>query len=115
MMRRGDNIPTVAEYAHWNEEAEAMWYAENRYDMEHADEELDIEDDWRDYEEPDPDIEMQFATKAEAEEFMERPQDWGYDPESLTMTEVLGVWYVDGYTKELHQKYVEINRRARFN
>lgn len=35
-------IPPVSDYAHWNEEAEAVWYAENRYDMEHADE---IDDD----------------------------------------------------------------------
>ena len=26
-------IPSVSDYAHWNEDAEAMWYAENRYDM----------------------------------------------------------------------------------
>ena len=43
-MRHGDNIPTVAEYAHWNEEAEAVWYAENRYDMEHADEIIEDDD-----------------------------------------------------------------------
>jgi len=36
--RRGDNIPTVADYAHYGEEAEAVWYAENKYDMEHSDE-----------------------------------------------------------------------------
>lgn len=40
-MRRGDNIPSVSEYAHWNEDAEYMWYQENRYDMMYADEELD--------------------------------------------------------------------------
>lgn len=26
-------IPPVSDYAHWNEEAEAVWWAENRYDM----------------------------------------------------------------------------------
>jgi len=41
--RRGDDIPPVSAYAHYNEEAQAVWYAENRYDMEHADE--IIEDD----------------------------------------------------------------------
>ena len=40
-MRRGDNIPTVADYAHYGEEAAAVWYAENKYDMEHADEILE--------------------------------------------------------------------------
>ncbi len=44
-MKRGDNIPTVADYAHWNEEAETVWYAENRYDMEHWDEEMDGPED----------------------------------------------------------------------
>jgi hypothetical protein len=43
--RRGDNIPTVADYAHYGEEAEAIWYAENKYDMEHADELLSDQDD----------------------------------------------------------------------
>jgi hypothetical protein len=48
VVRRGDNIPDVSAYAHYNEEAQAIWYAENRYDMEHADEIL--EDEWeRDY------------------------------------------------------------------
>lgn len=37
-IRRGDNIPDVRAYAHYNEEAQAIWYAENRYDMEHPDE-----------------------------------------------------------------------------
>lgn len=27
------DIPPVSDYSHWNEEAESMWYAENRYDM----------------------------------------------------------------------------------
>lgn len=43
--RRGDDIPTVAEYSHWNEEAEAIWYLENKYDMEHADEIIENDDD----------------------------------------------------------------------
>lgn len=48
--RRGDNIPPVSDYAHWNEDAELMWYQENKYDMEHADEIVEedydgIEDD----------------------------------------------------------------------
>ena len=39
--RRGDNIPPVSDYAHWNEDAEAVWYEENKYDMMHADEIMD--------------------------------------------------------------------------
>lgn len=52
--RRGDNIPDVSEYSHWNEEAQAVWYAENRYDMEHADEPLDDDEDF-DYLDEDED------------------------------------------------------------
>jgi hypothetical protein len=115
-MRRGDNIPPVSDYAHWNEEAYSMWYAENRYDMEHADEE--IEDDWddepRNYYEPDPDIEFEFNTKEEAEAFMDRPQDWGYpEPHSLSMSSSANKWYVEGFSKELGDKAVEINKKRR--
>lgn len=42
--RRGDDIPPVSDYSHWNEEAQAMWYAENKYDMEHADEIIEDDD-----------------------------------------------------------------------
>jgi len=52
--RRGDNIPPVSDYAHWNEEAEAVWYSENKYDMEHADEIIEDEEDSNFY---DPDEE----------------------------------------------------------
>jgi len=49
--RRGDDIPSISAYAHHNEDAQAIWYLENRYDMEHADE--IIEDDDDDLEEDD--------------------------------------------------------------
>lgn len=26
-------IPPISDYAHWNEDAEYMWYQENKYDM----------------------------------------------------------------------------------
>jgi len=45
--RRGDNIPPVSDYAGWNEDAQRVWFEENRYDMEHADEPIDDDyDDW---------------------------------------------------------------------
>jgi hypothetical protein len=46
--RRGDNIPPISDYAHWNEDAKRVWYEENRYDMEHADEPMDDDgdEDW---------------------------------------------------------------------
>jgi len=44
MARRGDNIPPVSDYAHWNEDAQLMHYLENRYDMEHADEYIEDDD-----------------------------------------------------------------------
>jgi len=117
--RRGDNIPDVSEYAHWNEEAYSMWYAENRYDMEHADE--IIEDDWddqdRNYYEPEPDIEMEFDTEEEAQAFFDRPQDWGYSipvhSMSMRYYEYKNKWEVEGFTKELGEKAVEINRKRR--
>lgn len=33
MTTRG--IPPVSDYAHWNEDAERVWYEENKYDMAH--------------------------------------------------------------------------------
>lgn len=57
MARRGDFIPSPSDYAHWNEDAQAMWYMENKYDMEHADEWVedpdDFEDDWDEDEDDD--------------------------------------------------------------
>lgn len=39
--RRGDDIPPVSDYAHWGEDAQTVWYEENKYDMMHADEIMD--------------------------------------------------------------------------
>lgn len=97
--RRGDNIPTVADYAHWNEDAQRVWYEENRYDMEHADEILEDDDNVRDYE-PDP-FEDSFATYEEAKAFWDAlpdtptyaPSEWG------------GKWYVEHYDKEAHRRH----------
>ena len=98
--RRGDDIPPVSAYAHWNEEAEAMWYAENRYDMEHADE--IIEDDDRDYE-PDP-FQDTFATEAEARAFAKK-----VDADDKDIGEWAGEWYVEHYNKRAHQR--QLRRR----
>lgn len=65
MTRRGDNIPDISEYSHWNEDAYYMWYQENKYDMEHADE--IIEDDEPIYEDDEPDFYEAFDTEAEAQ------------------------------------------------
>ncbi len=43
---RHEGIPPISDYAHWNEEAETVWYLENRYDMEYPPE--DDPDDWYD-------------------------------------------------------------------
>lgn len=32
----GRGIPSVSDYAHWNEDAHLMWYQENKYDMENG-------------------------------------------------------------------------------
>lgn len=29
------DIPPISDYAHWNEDAERVWYEENKYDMMH--------------------------------------------------------------------------------
>jgi len=42
---RGDDIPPVSDYAHWNEDAALMHYEENKYDMMYAGELLDDFDD----------------------------------------------------------------------
>lgn len=54
---RGDDIPTVEDYSHWNEDAEYMWYSENKYDMEHAGEVLDDFED-EDYDRAEYEAEM---------------------------------------------------------
>jgi len=46
-------IPSVADYAHWGEEAEQVWYAENRYDMENPPENEPEDDGWLDLEDDD--------------------------------------------------------------
>ena len=40
-MMRHRGIPSIADYSHWNEDAELMWYQENRYDMEYGYDEFD--------------------------------------------------------------------------
>lgn len=30
-----NGIPSVSDYSHWNEDAQRIWYEENKYDMEH--------------------------------------------------------------------------------
>jgi len=42
MSNRG--IPPISDYSHWNEDAEYMWYMENKYDMENPPE-PDYDDD----------------------------------------------------------------------
>lgn len=31
------DIPPISDYAHWNEDAQRVWYEENKYDMAHQD------------------------------------------------------------------------------
>lgn len=98
--RRGDNIPPISAYAHWNEDAELMWYQENRYDMEYADEIIEDEDDRYEYE-PDP-LVREFERKEDAEEFFAIVEDG-------TMFEwPKGRWNVEYYhlkDKEAAEKY----------
>jgi hypothetical protein len=41
---RNERIPSVESYSHWNEDAHAMWYMENKYDMDHGDEYIEDDD-----------------------------------------------------------------------
>lgn len=97
-MRRGDNIPPISDYAHWNEDAEYMWYSENRYDMEHWDEE--IEDDRDDRYDPDP-FQDTFATEAEARAFIARNH---IDERRDTLSEWRGEWIVEHYDEKAHRQ-----------
>lgn len=38
-----NGIPPISDYAHWNEDAERIWYEENKYDMLHP----EVFDDYR--------------------------------------------------------------------
>lgn len=99
--RRGDDIPDVSAYAHWNEEAEAMWYAENRYDMEHADEIIEEDDDGRRDYEPDP-FEASFFTEADARAFIAR---WQIDKRRDTLSKYGDEWYVEHYDEKADKSY----------
>jgi len=50
-------IPPVSDYAHWGEDAHAIWYLENRYDMENGYEEVEDDPDagWDDWDDEDED------------------------------------------------------------
>jgi len=78
----GDGIPSVSDYAHWGEEAEAVWYAENRYDMDHWDEPTyeDDMDDWYEDETEDPTLFADdFNVFEEQQVFLDNEGD--FDPE----------------------------------
>jgi hypothetical protein len=100
--RRGDNIPPVSAYAHWNEDAERVWYEENRYDMEHADEIVEDDDDRR-YDEPDP-FEEAFETYDEAVAWMTK-HDMKPNSDGVNLSDWGGKWYVEHYDKEAHEKH----------
>lgn len=100
--RRGDNIPTVEEYSHWNEDAERVWYEENRYDMEHADEEFDDEVEAADYDEPEEDIYEEFDTEEESEYFFEKMRE---DAHSLSRTQRGDRWIVHGHSVEMYNNW----------
>lgn len=42
------SIPSVSDYSHWNEDAQMMWYEENKYDMMYPPEDDYDYDDWKD-------------------------------------------------------------------
>jgi hypothetical protein len=102
--RRGDDIPPVSAYAHWNEDAQRVWYEENRYDMEHADEIIEEDDDWLD---PNP-FEDSFATEAEARAFIAKHR---IDISRDTLSEWAGEWIVEHYDKAAHAARMRTSSR----
>ena len=88
----------MADYAHWNEEAEAVWYAENRYDMEHADEELDDDSEER-YEDP---FEESFVSYEDALAFLDR---WHLKPncDGVNLSDWGDKWYVEHWNEKAHK------------
>jgi hypothetical protein len=97
-------IPTIADYAHHNEDAARIWWEENRYDMEHPEiaeearweEEMERGDRWSD---PDP-FQTVFSTREEAQAFLDE----------LDTTPEFGVlegrydFYVEHYDREAHRR-----------
>jgi len=76
-----------------------MWYAENRYDMEHADEIVEDDDGWGPDDDPDP-FQDTFATEAEARAFMAK---WKIDEHRDTLGEWIGEWIVEHYSEKGHK------------
>lgn len=101
--RRGDNIPSISDYAHWNEDAYYMWYEENKYDMEHADEVL--EDEWYESIDYDPEpFEDGFPSEAEARAFIAK---YRIDEHRDTLTTWKSEWIVEHYNKEAHDAWLK--------
>lgn len=102
-----DGIPTVEDYRHWNEEAETMWWLENRYDMEHPEEQRadwEDDDDGGRYDEPDP-FQTELPTEAEAWAFHRAlPDTPTYEPMSWRDRKTGETfWYVEHYNREAHE------------
>ena len=66
MVKRGANSPSVSDDSHWNDDAQRIWYEENKYDMQYADEEMD--EDMDGGEQPTTEEEW-FDTEAAARKF----------------------------------------------
>ena len=72
--RRGDNIPSIDDYSHWGEEASRVWYEENKYDMQYADEIIE-DDDFGPDPDSEPKEEFEFDSEEEARKFFETQGD----------------------------------------
>lgn len=107
---RGNFIPPVSDYAHWNEDAYAMWYEENKYDMARWDEPIDdpYDDDIRDrWDGPEP-FEDSFDTEEEARAFAGTLRD---SAKSITSWGPPGkvLWYVEHYDTEAHERWLNLD------
>ena len=98
-----NEIPTIADYSHYNEEAAAVWWAENRYDMENPSERDPAnDDDYGRYDREDDPYQASFATEAEARAFM---ATYDIDERRDTLSEWDGRWIVEHYSDAGQKSY----------
>lgn len=112
VVRRGDNIPPISDYAHWNEDAERMWYEENRMDMLYWDEPIEDDYDYNPsalemYFEANVDDQVwEFNTEEEARKFYEEISVNAYSM-SLRSPSYDNKWRVEGMTAEYYQAAID--------
>lgn len=112
MRLRGDNIPPISDYAHWNEDQYYMWYEENKYDMQHWDEPIEDDYDYNPsalemYFEANVDDQVwEFNTEEEARKFYDEISINAHSM-SLRSPSYDNKWRVEGMTAEYYQAAID--------